>query len=148
MKIRVAVPDDLEQLLVLFKGYLEFYQMDFKERDCADFLKERLAKSDSVIIVAENLTPTGLTGFAQLYPSFSSLRQKKSWILNDLFVAPTWRGQGIGQVLVKFIQQYSLESQAKGISLQTGKENKEAQRLYEMNGWKRDENYFTYHFTH
>jgi len=36
-----------------------------------------------------------LMGFAQLYPSFSSVSMKRLWILNDLFVSSEARGKYI-----------------------------------------------------
>ena len=42
---------------------------------------------ESVVFIAfDEINPIG---FVQLYPSFSSLSMKKSWVLNDLYVKKT-----------------------------------------------------------
>ena len=40
-------------------------------------------------------------GFVQLYPSFSSVSMKRTWVLNDLYVKESVRGKGFGEKLIK-----------------------------------------------
>ncbi len=147
MIIRKVDIQDLESLLNLFIGYLEFYKKEIDREKSKKFLQDRIKKNDSVILVAQDKN-NQLVGFTQLYPSFSSLSQKQNWILNDLFVAKSARGQGVAKELMEFAMQYSQQSGAKGLSLQTARDNYPAQKLYESLAWKRDEEFYTYHFTH
>lgn len=78
-------------------------------------------------------------GFAQLYPSFSSVSMKRLWILNDLFVAPASRRRGVAAALLEETRRLAVETRAKGLELATATENLSAQRLYENLGWKRDD---------
>ena len=41
-------------------------------------------------------------------------------------------------------QQHAVETQAKGLMLSTEVGNRDAQRLYEALGWRRDETFYTY----
>ena len=77
-------------------------------------------------------------GFTQLYPSFSSVSLRRLWILNDLFVAPSARGHGVGAALLARARVWAEETWAKGLVLETAVDNP-AQRLYESMGWRRDE---------
>lgn len=75
-------------------------------------------------------------GFTQLYPSFSSLSMRRLWILNDLFVAATARKQGVGAALLERAKQFAVETNAKGLVLETVADNP-ARKLYETNGMRR-----------
>ena len=70
---------------------------------------------------------------------------KPVWILNDLFVSPEARHSGIGRALLERARTFAAETQAKGLTLSTEIDNYTAQALYEIAGWKRDEEFYTYH---
>ncbi|MNI83600.1 Acetyltransferase (GNAT) family protein [compost metagenome] len=84
-------------------------------------------------------------GFAQLYPSFSSVTMQRVWILNDLFVAAEQRGNGLGSMLLKGVRDFAWSTGAKGLELTTMTNNTGAQRLYEAHGYSRDDEFFSYH---
>ena len=83
----------------------------------------------------------------QLYPSFSSISMRSSWILNDLFVAERFRKRGVARLLMDTAREFAEGVGAKERALSTGKENKSAQRLYESLGYKKDEEFFHYYYT-
>lgn len=85
-------------------------------------------------------------GFIQLYPTFSSVSIKRLWILNDLFVIPEGRRQGVGTKLLERARAFAVETHAKGLTLKTAVENVSAQALYESLGWQRDNHFFSYDF--
>jgi len=147
MQIRKALDSDLQSLVELFKKYLLFYKRDFSHDRCEAFLLERLKNYDSAIYVAES-DEKFLAGFIQLYPIFSSLSQKRSWILNDLFVDESVRGMGVGKKLLDTAQEHSFKSGANGLSLQTAIDNVSAQKLYQKNGWVKESEFSTYYFNH
>ena len=60
----------------------------------AAFLRERMEWEESVVLVAEH-AGDGAVGFVQLYPGFDSLSLAVSWLLNDLYVLSSARGQGV-----------------------------------------------------
>ena len=146
MNIRQATLQDLHGLNKLFCAYLEFYKSEIDNERSLKFIADRLKKQDSVILLAEIENAT-LVGFLQMYPTFSTLSQSKRWILNDLFVDPDQRGLGLGRSLLKAATQYSRDTGATGLSLQTAKDNYIAQSLYEKGGWIKEEKYFTYNLT-
>ena len=84
-------------------------------------------------------------GFTQLYPTFSSVSMKRTWVLNDLYVKQNTRGKGFGQALLRQAIFFAKETNAKGILLETGKENETAQKLYEKIGFVRETNYFYFY---
>ncbi len=85
-----------------------------------------------------------LDALVPLYPSFSSVSMKRSWILNDLFVATEARASGAGRALVERAERWAAETGAKGLTLATQMTNLTARRLYEACGWTKDEEFFHY----
>ncbi|WP_435577828.1 N-acetyltransferase family protein [Gilvibacter sp.] len=131
-----ASREHLERLTPLFNGYRVFYKQESNAAAAKAFLQERFEKKDSVIFLAEDGTGNAL-GFAQLYPSFSSVTMKRVFILNDLFVTPEARGQQVGTALLEQAKSFAKEQGARGLVLETGADNP-AQKLYEKNGWTQD----------
>ncbi|MGE7878997.1 GNAT family N-acetyltransferase [Peribacillus muralis] len=144
MNIQRATLDQLESLTSLFDSYRVFYEQ-LPDLDSARiFLRERLVNGQSVVYIA--FEEEDAVGFVQLYPSFSSVSMRHSWILNDLFVKESARKKGYGEELLKAAITFARGSGAKGITLETGKDNVKAQSLYEKIGFARESNYF-YHFS-
>ena len=82
-------------------------------------------------------------GFTLLYPTFSSVSLKPLLVLNDLYVVPAVRKQGVGEALLRRAQAYAIEQKTRGLTLQTAVDNP-AQRLYEKVGWQRDTAFYHY----
>lgn len=139
MIVRQAGINDLEKLSELFAEYRVFYGQGFEPDLCRNFLKERLTQEESVIFIA--LDKNNYAGFAQLYPSFSSVGMKKIWILNDLFVSEEYRQKGMAQALIAGVIGYCKSSGRKKVVLSTAYDNFNAQRLYEKLGFVREDFY-------
>jgi GNAT superfamily N-acetyltransferase len=98
MHISKAGKSDLAELSKAFDAYRVFYKKQSDVEAAHNFLAERLSLGDAVIIIARNQSGV-LVGFTQLYPSFSSTRMQRLWILNDLFVFPEFRGLGYSKLM-------------------------------------------------
>src|ERR1044071_5412994 len=142
MDVRRATLRDLARLVPLFDAYRRFYRQPSDPDRAETFLRERLAGGESVIFLA--LDRDAAAGFVQLYPSFWSVAACRSWILNDLYVAPAFRGRGVGRELMERARAPAIETGAGGMSLATQRTNAAAQRLYEALGWRRDEEFLHY----
>ncbi|MGD6993088.1 N-acetyltransferase family protein [Sutcliffiella horikoshii] len=142
MEIYQATIKDLEAVAQLFNRYRTFYQQTTDLDGAKAFIKSRLEKDDSVIFIAKSNHE--YVGFTQLYPTFSSISMKRAWILNDMFVDSQARKQGVGEQLLQKAKEFASETGAKSITLETTPDNEAAQRLYEKNGYKRDEEFYHY----
>jgi ribosomal protein S18 acetylase RimI-like enzyme len=140
MNIVQATVNDLDALTELFDLYRIFYQQQSDLSGARSFINDRLNNEDSVIFIA--FDDNDAIGFVQLYPSFSSVSMKQSWVLNDLYVKEKVRGRGFGEKLIRAAIAFAEETDAKGVLLETGKENIAAQRLYEKIGFVQETNYF------
>lgn len=142
MMIQRATINDLNALTELFDSYRIFYKQESNLEGAKSFLKERLVNEESVVFIAYD--ESNPVGFVQLYPTFSSVSMKRSWVLNDLYVNASARKKGFGEMLIKKAIEFAEETGAKGVSLETGHDNVTAQSLYEKIGFKKESNYFYY----
>ena len=128
--------DDLDQLAPLFDAYRQFYQQPGDLPRAREFLRERLQRDESVILLAEQ--DGAAIGFTQLYPMFSSVRTARTWILNDLFVIEQARRSGAARGLLDAAARFAREQGAARLMLETGRDNAPARALYRASGWSED----------
>jgi GNAT superfamily N-acetyltransferase len=140
--IRRAGVEDVAALFPLFDAYRRFYGQSSNPDLARKFLDDRLRRGESTVFVAEN--GARLSGFVQLFPTFSSVALAPSFVLNDLFVVPGLRRAGIGQALIAAAVEFAKEAGATRISLSTGVANGPAQALYEATGWSKQTDYHVY----
>lgn len=141
--VRPAVLADLPDLVRLFDAYRVFYQQPSDLVAAEAFLEQRFALADSMIFIACRTDGVAI-GFAQLFPSYSSVAMRRIFVLNDLFVSEAGRRSGAGRALLAAAQEYAGEGAAVRVSLKTAVDNLPAQRLYESTGYKRDEAFYAY----
>ena len=141
-KIIQASHEDLDIVAPLFDAYRVFYEKTSDLDSAKNYLRERISNLESVIFLAVD-GEEGL-GFAQIYPTFESLQMKRWWILYDLFVTPSARGEGIARALMDQASSFAQAAGAAGMALSTAVDNKPAQALYESQGWIRDTDFYHY----
>jgi ribosomal protein S18 acetylase RimI-like enzyme len=145
-KIRRAVLDDLEPLSVLFNGYRSFYGVTNQFDLSRQFVNDRLTQKDSIIFIAQEQQSFSFLGFVQLYPSFSSIKARRVWILNDLFVSDSVRGVGVGKKLIYQALEFAKSDGACRLVLETNADNIVAQSLYLKMGFVKEETFLTYYY--
>lgn len=143
MNIFKATLNDLEALTGLFDLYRIFYQQKSDLSGAKKFIQERLLNEEAVIYIA--CDESDPIGFVQLYPTFSSVSMRRTWVLNDLYVKESGRGKGIGENLIKTALAFAKETDAKGVLLETGADNTTAQRLYEKIGFVKETAHFYFY---
>ncbi|MDW5415277.1 GNAT family N-acetyltransferase [Iodobacter sp. CM08] len=141
--VRYAHLDDINQLAPLFDAYRVFYQQESHLQIAYNFLQQRLALNESVILIATNANNDAI-GFIQLYPSFCSISAKRIWILSDLFVSEAARGQRVSSALMEKARLHALQTSAIRLELSTAHTNNRAQALYESLGYQLDITYRYY----
>lgn len=140
---REARESDIPAIAELFDLYRQFYEQPPNIALAQAFIAERLAKSESVILVAES-DASALAGFCQLYPTFCSVEAQPIYALYDLFVRPSSRKTGVGRLLLQAAEAKAAQAGKARMDLTTARTNKPAQALYESLGWIRDEVFFAY----
>ena len=145
VRIVEATPADLEAVAQLFDAYRVFYRQSPDVAAARAFIGERFARRDAVIFLA--YADDEPAGFVQLYPSLSSVSMRPIWILNDLFVAPAARGDGVGRRLMDRARDFAVASGALRLELTTERTNTVAQGLYHACGYARDDVFYKYILT-
>jgi len=141
VEILQAYTRHLSLIVDLFDEYRQHHSQPPNPRASRVFLAERLEKRDSVIFFASEGSGSfqRAVGFIQLYPSYSSIWLKRIWILNDLYVLPASRRQGIASALHERARHLAVETRARGLAFFTAHEHEAARYLCETLGYVRDE---------
>ena len=140
MIVRRAKKKDIDELSILFDKYRIFYKQPSDITNARTFLKKRMKRKESVIFVAEERDE--LVGFTQLFPIFTSVGMKRTWLLNDLYVNERSRGMGVAAKLLEAAKEFGVETNSKWLLLQTAADNFTAQKVYDKNGWVKETDFF------
>ena len=141
-KVRQAGIGDLDALVPLFDAYRQFYKRETDPSAAREFLLQRFQHQQSVIFIAHD--DEGGHRLHALYPLFSSLTLARTFVLYDLFVAPSARRSGAARKLLRAAADYGRAVGAGALELSTATDNAAAQRLYESEGWVRDTAFYVY----
>ena len=142
--VRRAAVADLDALAPLFDAYRRFYEQPADVARARAFLEDRLARDESIVLLASAPGSDALAGFCQLYPTWCSVAAAPIFVLYDLFVMEEARRAGIGRALMQTARDVAHDAGAARIDLSTARTNVRAQALYESLGWQRDDVYLVY----
>ena len=146
--IREAKLEDLDRLIILFEKYMKFYQRADRKELIRQYLENRLRMGEARVLLAfENDSDQQPIAFVLLYPGFSSLSLGKIYILNDLYVEEYARRSGIARKLIDASRELARKDHALRLDLSTANTNIEAQKLYELYGFKKDEIFSNYSYS-
>jgi GNAT superfamily N-acetyltransferase len=130
MNIRLAREEDHAQWLPLWKGYQHFYKTEIADattattwsrfHDPAEPMHCAVAESDGK-----------LTGIVHYIQHRSCWTTGDYMYLQDLFVDPDIRGQGVGRALIEHVYARAAEAGASRVWWLTHESNAQAMLLYE-----------------
>jgi len=137
---------------ILLNQYRMFYKMPSDIDATSRFINDRLTLNDSLIYLALSKsdihnTQIDAKGFIQIYPSYSSIAMKPTWVLNDLFITEEARRQGCATQLINHIEEQAREQNIFSVKLATNISNSKAQSLYHSLGYKINDS-FTHYSKH
>ena len=101
--IRKATPDDAETLQDLILELAAYEQLLDEAEPSVDLLREHLSEealTGCEALIAETDSGTAV-GFALFFHNYSTFLTNAGLYLEDLFVKPTYRGEGIGVALFR-----------------------------------------------
>ena len=106
--VRPARAEDVPALLGLFRELAEYEHLEHELRATEDQLSQALfgARPAAEALIAERPTPAGdpeALGYALFFPTFSSFLASTGVWLEDLFVRPSSRGEGVGKALLEAV---------------------------------------------
>lgn len=143
VEIAPIAASELEELLPLIAAYQRFYEVeDVDDGRNRAFFRRFLAPSEDGLLLGAR-SGGQLLGYACLYWHFSSLEACGSVLMNDLYVAESARGQGVGRALIEAAAAVAREREVPFVEWSTAPDNETAQRLYDSTGAERTE-WFSY----
>jgi ribosomal protein S18 acetylase RimI-like enzyme len=128
--IRAVSAGDRAGWDALWAGYLEFYKTELTEAQ-TELTWQRLLDDEHGLngIVAE--VDGQLVGLAHFSFTHSTWAENQDLYLEDLFVDPTVRGQGIGKALILSLDEIAREEGSRKVWWETQNHNATARRLYD-----------------
>jgi ribosomal protein S18 acetylase RimI-like enzyme len=143
--IERARAEDADSIAPLFDAYRQFYGAAPDLAGARSFVAARLERGESIVLLARALSHAAerchAVGFAQLYPSFSSVSVRPIVILNDLYVLPAWRRSSIARSLIEESARHGERVGAVRVHLSTQFTNAPALRLYQSLGFVADQEF-------
>jgi diamine N-acetyltransferase len=109
--IRKATPDDAETLQDLILELAAYEQLLDEAEPSVDLLREHLSEealTGCEALIAETDSGTAV-GFALFFHNYSTFLTNAGLYLEDLFVKPTYRGEGIGVALFRRLAEIAQE---------------------------------------
>jgi ribosomal protein S18 acetylase RimI-like enzyme len=146
MNIKPATIEDVDVLAFMFDDYRQCYEQAPDYEAAKSFISDRLNNQDTILLIAyETINGKNVgAGFVQIYPSFSSISMKKIFILNDLYVNPDMRKQGIAKLLINSAKQFAIDNKAGQLVIESRISNSSAQKLYDSVGFTKEGEHLYY----
>lgn len=130
-----ATVSDIDDLVPLVELYRAFYKQPANDKT-HQYVTDRLTRNEAVVFIAR--LDGVAVGFTMIYPTYSTVALAPIWLLNDLYVDESARGNGIATQLMETAEQGARDAGAARIWLRTAHDNTPAQALYEGRGWAQD----------
>jgi GNAT superfamily N-acetyltransferase len=134
MQVEAVTEGQFARLLPLIAAYQRFYGVEEidEERNHAFFARFIAPSDDGMLLGAWH--DDELVGYACLFWTFTSLVPAETVLMNDLFVVPQARGQGVGRVLIEASADIGRQRGAQRLEWVTQVSNETARRLYDSTG--------------
>jgi GNAT superfamily N-acetyltransferase len=139
--VEMVTSEDLDDLLPLVRGYLDFYAVDPPDEAVLALSRALLADPDreGMQLIARDEAGVAI-GFATIFWTWSTLRAARIAVMNDLFVTSEARGAGAAEALIAACVETCRErGDIASLGWQTAKDNLRAQAVYERVGGQRAE---------
>jgi GNAT superfamily N-acetyltransferase len=111
VRIRPATIDDTSLILTLIRGLADYERLSHEAVVTEADIRESLfgERPSAEVLVAE--VGSEAAGFALFFHNYSTFLGRRGLYLEDLFVFPAYRGQGIGLALMKRLARLAIERQ-------------------------------------
>ena len=145
--IRKTTRDDAAAVIGLLRAFAKFENLEQFCEITEEKLLDAMFGKDSFVegLVAE--ANGQIVAYAIFYPNFASFRGQKGIYLEDIYIDAEYRGQGIGDAMLKEIAKISKSRGFERIDFQVLNWNTPAIKFYEKHGAVLDNDERHYKFT-
>ncbi len=128
--IRLIGEDERAEWNPLWDGYLAFYKTALKQ-EVSDLAWSRFNDTDETMFALGGYVDGRLAGFAHYLFHRSTWAPKRYCYLEDIYVAETARGHGLGRALIETVYQKAEAAGASRVYWLTQSDNAQARGLYD-----------------
>ena len=132
--IRPARPDDAPLILRFVQGLADFEGLDHAVAATEDSLRESLFGQNPAAEVALGFAGEHPAGFAVFYHNYSTFLGRRGMYLEDIFVLPEYRRNGLGKMLLTHVAGIALERGCGRFEWAVLNWNQNAARFYQQLG--------------
>jgi len=134
LRIEPISGQQYETLIPMIAAYQRFYEAEeIREERNREFFRRFLSPSEDGMLIGA-WRGDRLVGYACLYWHLSSTRAAETVLMNDLYVEPAARGEGVGRALIEAAAGVARERGSPILEWSTAPDNATAQRLYDSTG--------------
>jgi GNAT superfamily N-acetyltransferase len=142
--VRAARSEDAAVIVLLIREFAEFEKLsawcEVTEKSLREAIFGKKAFVQALVAIEENR----FVGYALFFPVFKSFRGERSIFLEDLYVTPDFRGQGLGLLMLKEVAKYAKQNGFARMDWQALKWNKAAIEFYKNLGSESDDENFDF----
>lgn len=143
--IEIVTEGNLQEVLPLIRAYQEFYEVAAIDDKRNEVFFAQFGPQNPFGCQFLYRLEGKVVGFATVYFTFTSTIAQKVAVMNDLYVVPGVRGQGVGRALINHCHDFARANAAFRLQWITAVDNDVAQRLYDsLETNKRDWRFYTY----
>lgn len=130
--IRKAKLTDRGEWQKLWQQYLVFYKEEHFKGELTELLWQRIHTLDNPIncLIAQHVESDELIGFVHYLPHVDTWKKDPVCYLEDLYISPSARGDGVGERLIKSVIEQAKKKGWQDVYWQTQHDNKVARGLY------------------
>ncbi|MFO7304362.1 MAG: GNAT family N-acetyltransferase [Gammaproteobacteria bacterium] len=141
--IQPALPEDAPIILSLIRELAEFERLLDQVTATEAQLREQLFERRAAEVVLAR-AGTEVAGFALFFHNFSTFLARPGLYLEDLYVRPSFRGQGCGAALLRYLARLAVERGCGRFEWSVLNWNQRAIDFYERLGAKPLDEWTTY----
>lgn len=130
LEIRIAAEDDVPLILSFIKELAEYENLSHEVSATEDLLRESLfgeRRGAEVVIGHHGEAPAG---FALFFHNFSTFLGRPGIYLEDLYVKPEFRGEGVGRAMLVYLAKLAKERDCGRLEWSVLNWNEPAIKLY------------------
>jgi GNAT superfamily N-acetyltransferase len=129
MRLETIAEGDYPEWLELWQGYLEFYETQLDPAITANTF-QRIIDAEIHGVLAKNEAGQAI-GLVHCLEHYSTWSFEKVCYLEDLYVTPSSRGEGVGEALISHVVDWAKRNDFSKIYWLTKESNTIARKLYD-----------------